>query len=98
MGDAVNDTFAVSVNRAQIARAVARWGTARFPDDTRKEWANAAAMEIDLAGYVPAARHVMGPRASTRGFGEASPASTHGPTESAAASGHAIHQPGLTVS
>jgi len=64
-GGVVNDAIATSDDPAQIAKAVLRWGTTRFPDDTREAWTNAAAMELDLAGYGLAARRVIGLRTGT---------------------------------
>ncbi|MHB1783576.1 MAG: hypothetical protein ACYCTE_13000 [Acidimicrobiales bacterium] len=68
--DIVNDAIAASHSPAQIAKAVARWGTTRFPDETRAEWANATAMELELAGYGAAARHVTRFTTSMRSVSE----------------------------
>ena len=95
-GGVVNDAIASSDNRAQVAIAVARWGTTRFPGDTRQEWAAAAAMELDLAGYGHAVRHVIGLRTSTRGIRWALPPTPYVPTSATAGNGCAIHRPGLT--
>lgn len=63
-GGVVSNAIAASDDPAQIATAVACWGSTRFPDDTSEEWTKAATSELDLAGYKPAACHVT--RLTTR--------------------------------
>jgi len=62
----VTDAMATSDDPAQVAKAVARYGLTQFPDDTHGEWAKAAAMELDLAGYESVARSVSGIMTGTR--------------------------------
>jgi DNA primase len=97
-GGVVNGAIAASDDPAQVAKAVLWWGTARFPDDTREEWVNAAAIELDLAGYGPSARHGIGLRTSTRKTGGAPPPTPHAPISAMAGGGCAVHPPGLTLS
>jgi hypothetical protein len=69
-GALVNNAIVASDNPAQIAKAVARWGTTRFPDDTYEEWTIATASKLDLAGSGPAARHVTRLGTNLRSVGE----------------------------
>ena len=97
-GAVVNDAIAASDNPTQIAKAVAWWGTIRFPDDAYEEWTNAAASKLGLAGYGPAARHVTGLRTSTRRTSTTPPPTPPAPTSVTTGNGCAVHRQGLTVS
>jgi len=57
-GGVITDAMTTSDDPAQVAKAVAQYGVTQFPGDTRGEWAKAAAMELDLAGYGSVARSV----------------------------------------
>jgi len=65
-GGVVTDAMAASDDPAQVMKAVARHGLTHFPGDTRGEWAKAASMELDLAGYGSVARSVGGTMESMR--------------------------------
>jgi len=65
-GGVVTDAMATSDDPAQVVKAVARYGVTRFPDDAHGEWAKAAAMELDLAGFASVARRVSGIMKSMR--------------------------------
>jgi len=65
-GGVVTDAMAASDDPAQVVKAVARYGVTQFPDGTHGEWAKAAAIELDLAGYGSVARSVDGIMESMR--------------------------------